>query len=182
MTAILRFARSAASAVLTAATIVLAAVMLVPALAGFQRYVILTGSMTGTYDPGTVVFDKPAPPASLRVGDVITYAPPPGASPMKLVTHRIVSIRIRDGHRVFRTKGDAVAKPDPWTFTLPQATQARVVFGIPVVGRAIVALSDRHIRMLVIGGPALLVALTTLAGLGRDWRRERRAPAAPAAR
>ena len=37
-------------------------VMLVPALLGFQRYVILTGSMTGTYDRGSIVFDRPSPP------------------------------------------------------------------------------------------------------------------------
>jgi len=57
-----------------------AAVMLVPALLGYHRYVILNGSMTGTYDPGSIVFDKPVPVSMLKVGDVITYSPPPGAS------------------------------------------------------------------------------------------------------
>jgi signal peptidase len=139
--------------------------------------------MTGTYDPGSVVYAKPVPVETLRVGDVITYAPPPGATPMRLVTHRIFAIHTRDGRRVFRTKGDAVAKPDPWTFTLPQRTQARVVLGVPAVGRVIVAFSDRHTRMAVIGAPALLIALSTLAGLAREWRRDRKrgpAPAAPA--
>ena len=48
---------------------------------GIQRYVIVSGSMTGTYDRGSVVFDQVVPVASLKVGDVITYRPPAGAGP-----------------------------------------------------------------------------------------------------
>ena len=55
---------------------VLAAATLVPAVAGYDRYVITSGSMTGTYDTGSIVYAKAVPTADLRVGDVITYAPP----------------------------------------------------------------------------------------------------------
>ena len=44
----------------------LAAIMLVPAALGFHRYVILTGSMTGTYDPGSIVYDRPVPTSTLK--------------------------------------------------------------------------------------------------------------------
>ena len=150
---------------LLSAGVLLGALMVVPALFGIQRYVIVSGSMTGSYDRGSVVFDQVVPTASLKVGDVITYRPPAGAGPDHLVTHRISAI---SADRVFRTKGDANAVADPWTFTLPDATQARVRAGIPYVGFAIAALSDRRVRMLVIGLPAALIAFTSLAGLWRD--------------
>jgi hypothetical protein len=52
-----------------------AGLMLVPAALGFHRYIILTGSMTGTYDRGSIVYDLPVPVSQLKVGDPITYDP-----------------------------------------------------------------------------------------------------------
>ncbi len=160
--------RRLASAVAFTATVGLAALMLLPAVLGYERYVIVSGSMTGTVDTGSIVYDKPVPTAGLQRGDIITYAPPAGASPQALVTHRIASItRGPKGERVFRTKGDANEHVDPWTFTLPAATQAKVDFHVPYVGYAFAALAIREVRMAVIGGPAVLIALVTLFGLLR---------------
>jgi signal peptidase len=162
-------ARRIAGGLLTAVAVALAAAVLVPALLGFQRYVITSGSMTGTYDRGSIVYDRVVPTAALKAGDVITYDPPAGAGPAGLVTHRIVSIAPRPGGaRLFRTKGDANPVKDPWTFTLTRPTQARVAFHLPYVGYALAALADRRLRMVVIGVPALLVALSVLAGLWRE--------------
>lgn len=173
MTSALHLLRRMAGALALTACVALGALMLLPALGGMERYVITTGSMTGTYDAGSIVLADEVPVADLRVGDVITYAPPAGAAPTELVTHRIADIaRAGDGRLVFRTKGDANAAADPWTFSLTQPTQARVRFGIPHAGRAILALSDPATRRIVIGLPALLIALAVLAGLGRDARRE----------
>ena len=158
---------------LTAAAVALAAAVLVPALLGYQRYVITSGSMTGTYDRGSLVYYRVVPTASLKVGDVITYDPPAGAGPAGLVTHRIVSITPQPGGaRVFRTKGDANPVADPWTFTLPSRSQARVVAGVPWLGFALAALSERKVRMLVVGVPALIIALTSLAGIWSAAGRE----------
>lgn len=143
--------------------------MLIPAVLGFQRYVIVSDSMTGTYDRGSLVYDKVVPTASLRVGDVITYEPPRGAGPEGRVTHRIFAItNDRQGRRIYRTKGDANPAPDPWQFTLARPRQARVVFHVPYVGYAFAALAIRQVRMLVIGFPAVLVAFSLLAGLWRE--------------
>ncbi len=145
----------------------LAALMFLPPLFGYQRYVIDGGSMTGSIDRGSIVYDKAVPVAGLHVGDVITYAPPGGA----LLTHRIVWAG-RDGHGrlAFRTKGDANKAADPWRFTLTRPTQARVAFHIPYVGYAFAALAIRWLRMLIIGLPALLIAIAAIAGLRREWR------------
>jgi signal peptidase len=157
---------------LVAAGLLLGAILVVPALFGIQRYVIVSGSMTGTYDRGSVVFDDVVPVASLKAGDVITYTPPAAAGIDHPITHRIAAITNERGTRVFRTKGDANQVADPWTFTLPDPEQARVRAGLPYAGFAIAALSDRRARMLIIGVPAALIALSSLAGLWRDAGRE----------
>ncbi len=181
----LRVARTVAVSAALSVVVLLALAMLAPALAGYDRYVIVSGSMTGSYDRGSIVYTKTVPVADLRVGDTITYAPPPGMSPTELVTHRIASVEQGPDGPVFQTKGDANRTVDPWKFTLADATQPRVEFGIPYVGFLVAALSDRDTRMALIGGPALLVALLTLGGVARDVRRhrheQRRGPAAAAA-
>jgi signal peptidase I len=164
--------RRGLGAVLTAAAVLLALVVLVPALLGFQRYVITSGSMTGTYDRGSLVFDRVVPTASLQAGDVITFRPPGHAG---LVTHRIKTVTTVGGKRVITTKGDANRAPDAWgSITLASAEQARVAFHVPYIGYGIAALGERWVRMLIIGLPALLIALSTLAGLWRDTAPEAR--------
>jgi signal peptidase len=122
--------------------------------------------MSGAYDRGSIVFARRVPVSSLEVGDVITYTPPAGTGVRSRLTHRIVSVaRTRDGERVFQTKGDANPGPDPWRFTLPHREQARAAFGVPLVGYVPAALSVRELRMLVIGLPALVIALLSLIDL-----------------
>jgi signal peptidase len=154
---------------LLAVALLLAAAMLAPALLGYERYVITSGSMTGSFDRGSIIYDESVPVSELEVGDAITYTPPPESGKTGRLTHRIVSIGHNSrGERVFRTKGDANHSADPWKFVLRQPRQARVAFHAPYLGYAFVALSDRTTRMMVIGLPALLVALGVLIGLWRE--------------
>jgi signal peptidase I len=158
-----------AGAVALALCLGLAGLMLVPALFGYQRYVVTGGSMTGSIDRGSVVFDQVVPVRQLHVGDVITFTPPPGSGVRHRVTHRIATIgHDPAGRPVFQTKGDANAARDPWKVTLNQPTQARVAFHVPYAGYALMALSDRHLRMFLIGGPALLIALLVLTTMWRQ--------------
>jgi signal peptidase len=146
--------------------VVAALLVLLPAAFGWQRYAIVSGSMTGTYDRGSLVIDDVVPVADLTVGEVITYMPPAGDH---LITHRIAWIgRDAHGRPLFRTKGDANEVADPWTFRLDRPTQARVRFGVPYVGFALAALGRRDVRMGLIGLPAVAIAAFSLAGL---WRR-----------
>jgi signal peptidase len=155
--------------------------LLVPSVLGYHHYVILTGSMTGTYDAGSIVYDKAVPTDGLKVGDVITYTPPPGFSSHDLVTHRIYKIgRGRDGVRTYKTKGDANKAVDAWEFNLTKPAQDQVKFHVPYVGYLLEILSIRQFRMFLIGIPALLVALTVLRGLWRDAREEVLAAQRPA--
>jgi signal peptidase len=159
----------------TVLCLMLAAILLIPAGLGFERYVIVSGSMTGSYDRGSIVFDDKVPVEDLKVGDTITYAPPANASPEDLVTHRIVWAGRNDlDERTFRTKGDANTTVDPWTFTLEQPEQARVAFSVPYVGYMLAALSIPTVRMLAIGIPAVAIALLILVGIWRDAGEEAR--------
>jgi signal peptidase len=139
------------------ALVLLAALMLVPAALGWQRYVITGGSMGGTIARGSIVYEEPVPVGRLRVGDVITFTPPTRSD---RVTHRIAAIG-RDGE--LRTKGDANAATDPWRIRPSGARQPVVRFHVPLAGYAFAALSIRWVRMLVIGVPALVVAAASLA-------------------
>ena len=155
-----------ATGVAFAFALVAAALVLVPALLGWQRYAIASGSMTPAYDKGSLVLDEVVPVRELRVGDVITYLPPRGDH---LITHRISWIgRDATGARLFRTKGDANPVADGWTFRLDGEAQARVRVGVPYAGYPLMALGRRDVRMLLIALPALLIAAISLAGL---WRR-----------
>ena len=157
---------------------------LAPSLFGFSRYVITSGSMTGTYDVGSVVFEKSVPVEDLQVGDVITYMPPAGSGVNHLVTHRVTKMEPAEGGGVlFTTKGDANAAADPWHFKLLDDQQPVVQFSVPKAGYVFIALADRNTRMLVIGLPAALIALGALGQLllalrgSRNWEEKEAATA-----
>ncbi|MFC4138053.1 MULTISPECIES: signal peptidase I [unclassified Microbacterium] len=171
-----RMTRTIATTLVTITAVIitgLVALMLVPGLLGMDRYVITGGSMSGTFERGTLVLERQVPVSDLRVGDVITYLPPEDSGVTELVTHRIVETTEQSdaaGGRVFRTKGDANESADPWTFTLAAAQQPRVEGWIPAVGWVFIALSAPGIRMLAIGVPAALIALLYLRDLLRGLR------------
>lgn len=178
------------NAVITVAAVIataVAALMLLPGVLGLDRYVITGGSMSGTFERGTLVFERQVPVSDLEVGDVITYLPPAQSGVTELVTHRIISIEPAapgSDQLVFQTKGDANEAADPWTFQLSQPVQPRVEGWLPEVGWIFIALTLPLVRMLVIGLPAAVVALYFLRDLGRAMkgsgsRRSRREASAP---
>ena len=61
LSATLPLARRGFGILLAGTALIFALAVLVPALLGYQRYVITSGSMTGTYDRGSLVFDKVVP-------------------------------------------------------------------------------------------------------------------------
>jgi signal peptidase len=135
--------------------------IIVPALFGLQRYVITGGSMTGTIPKGAVIYSKITPVEQLKVGDIITFHPPGGSV---AVTHRIIAIEPgASGKPAFRTKGDFNETADPWNpISLREPEQARYVFQIPLYGYVLAALSMRNVRLLLIGVPAFIIALSML--------------------
>ena len=144
---------------------------LAPSLFGFERYVITGGSMSGTFEKGSIAFEQRVPVEDVKIGDVITYLPPADSGTNHLVTHRVISDKILpDGVRQLQTKGDANPDPDPWKFSLTESTQPVVRTTVPYVGWVFVGLADREVRMVVIGVPAALIALGSLIELARGVR------------
>ena len=161
----LRVAGGLGRAVLALACLVMLAT-LVPALLGYERYVVVGSSMEPTIHRGSLIYDEVVPTEQLEVGDVITYVPPGSSAP---TTHRIARAeRGADGRRVFRTKGDNNAAEDLHPFTLDRPTQTRVAFAVPHAGHLFMFLASREARMLLLALPALLLALVALARLWRD--------------
>lgn len=144
---------------------------LAPSLFGFERYVITGGSMSGTFEKGSIAFEQRVPVEDVKVGDVITYLPPADSGTNHLVTHRIISDTVLPtGVRQLQTQGDANPDPDPWKFSLTESTQPVVRTTVPYAGWVFVGLADREIRMVAIGVPAGLIALASLVELTRGVR------------
>lgn len=101
----------------------------IPSLFGYQLYVVESGSMSPTLKVGAIIISKkPADPASLRVGDVVTYRMLDGS----VVTHRVIeALRGADGSVSYRTKGDnPVNSPDAELLT-PDRIIAKMVARVP---------------------------------------------------
>ena len=164
--------------------------MVLPSVVGLERYVIVSGSMEPTIPTGSVVYDEVVPVADLEVGDVITFVPPPEYGITDPVTHRIVEIATvppgsaASGEPMFRTKGDANERPDAWEMVLDADEQARVKYHLPYVGYVYIFLSNRWVQLLLIGLPALGIAVFLVVALwrisGQAVREEREREGAPA--
>jgi signal peptidase len=154
----------------TAATLLsgLAAVAVFSYLAlivlGYKPVAVYSGSMVPTLEVGSLSVDRSVPSASVRVGDVITFADPYVRG--RLVTHRVVRIFHTQNGLAYRTKGDANAARDPWTVRLPGRV-GRVAFSVPYAGYALWYLHTREVRTGLIVLSALLL-LTWV--LSRIWR------------
>lgn len=142
-------------------------------LLGYERYVITGGSMSGTFERGSIAFEQRTPVQDLAVGDIITYQPPADSGVTTLVTHRIIKIaRLDSGALKFQTQGDANPDPDPWAFQLVNGDQPVVQHSVPMAGWIFIGLADHQTRMIAVGIPAGLVALLSLVEIGRALRRD----------
>jgi signal peptidase I len=140
--------------------------ILVPTLLGYQRYIIVGGSMTGTIAKGSVVYERLVPVSQLKTGDIITFVPPGFSEP---VTHRIIAIeKGQDGRVAYQTKGDFNSVKDPWKMNLAGPRQPRYVFHIPYIGYVLAGVAIRKVRMILIGIPALVIAMSLLWSLWRQ--------------
>lgn len=162
--------------ILAASTLAVALTIVVLVVAGMMlgawRIVpVRSGSMTPVAPKGSAVFAQPTQTAKLHVGDVVLFRAPTGSHP--LVVHRINEIVMHNGERLYRTKGDANAAPDPWLIRMRSTTVWRVRHVIPMVGTAVDEMAQPGPRFAGI----VLASLVILGvGLSRIWRREEAEP------
>lgn|GEM_PF-1734986 len=100
-----------------------------PTIAGHQMYIVLGGSMSPTFEAGSLAFVKPLDPATIAAGDIITY----NTGGESLTTHRVMEVHEADGQRSFTTRGDANLINDTLP-VLPENVVGKVVYALPYAG------------------------------------------------
>lgn len=157
--------------VLGLAVAVVGAAVLVPRLTGSTPMTVLTGSMSPSYPPGTLVVVRPGPADDIAIGDAITYQLRSGEP--TVVTHRVVGVGYDGkGERVFTTQGDANESPDSEPVRAVQV-RGEVWYAVPWIGHVNLLFSrDQHelISRAVAGGCFLYAAALLLRSLRRRPR------------
>ena len=137
----------------------------VPSVGGVFPMIVLTDSMQGTFDSGSLIICKTEEPEEIEVGDIICFYDPANNS-NSTVTHRVVQIETgEDGALSFITKGDANNAED----TTPVPAENLVgVYQFHING-----LGSFAMFMQTTPGLILFIALPILLLIGYDMIRRR---------
>lgn len=147
-----------------------------PSLAGYQVYIVLSGSMNPTFNTGSLVFVRPLPPETIAAGDIITYKSPFDAT---LTTHRVVGVN-PVGERSFITRGDANNVNDP--VPVPAGSVIGKVYGsLAYLGYLMNFAQQKKGLLLLVIIPCALIILYEIGNLyvyaaGPGRRKKDRAP------
>ena len=82
--------------------------LVVPRIAGYDAYVVVSGSMEPNIPIGSIVFAKECDPSTLSTGDVIVFVDPSRSETP--ITHRVVANN--NAKATLKTKGDANESED----------------------------------------------------------------------
>jgi signal peptidase len=147
----LRMMRSALRLAWVAIAIGLVGVALLPhVITAVHRdmYIVRGASMQPSIPLGAVIIVEPVDPATVAVGDVITFR----ASNDTVVTHRVVALPVADSTE-FATKGDASTSDDP----IPVPASA-------LIGRVDMVLPGLGILLTLLASTVGTVAALSLVG------------------
>lgn len=135
----------------------------VPSVAGYQMYMVISGSMQPAFDTGSLIFVKAAEPSDIAIGDIITFQGSGGAG--YLTTHRVVDIN--QGEKLsFVTRGDANNVNDPKPVPAENLV-GKVSLAIPYLGYILGFLQTRQGLILLVFIPGLLVIVLEVRNLMR---------------
>jgi signal peptidase I len=129
-----------------------------PAIAGYQMYVVLSGSMNPAFNTGSLVFVKPTEPLEIAEGDIITFSSSGDAT--RLTTHRVVGLNMDDGLS-FITRGDANNVNDPSPVPAENVV-GRVTGSVPYIGYLFGFAQTRQGLILLIFIPGLFLIIMEL--------------------
>ncbi len=130
-------------------------------------YTIVTQSMEPNINPYDVIVDKTVKdPASIKIGDVITFISTASISRGMTITHRVYDIKVENGEYYYYTKGDNNISPDlvPASYT---NVLGKVLIRIPQLGRLQAFLSTKAGWLIVVVIPALFVILSDIVKMFR---------------
>lgn len=97
-------------------------------LAGLQPFAVTSGSMSPSYNVGSLIYVKPIAPEIIEVGDPITFTL---NEELIVATHRVIEIDVENKH--FYTKGDANKSADGSPVHFNNLI-GKPVFCIPLLG------------------------------------------------
>lgn len=143
------------SMVLLVVMALVAGILMIPYLFGYQPLAVLSGSMERTYPVGSIIFVQKVAPEEVKVGDAITFRLSGGMA----ATHRVVSIDT--SKRQFVTKGDENNAEDaPTGFDALVGRAAPTA--IPLIGYISIGIKTPGGIMAVTGLVVLILALVFL--------------------
>jgi signal peptidase len=129
-----------------------------PTVAGYQMYIVLSGSMSPEFDTGSLAFVRETGPEEIVVGDIITFRTQSGSD--SLTTHRVVEV-LREGELSFVTRGDANNVNDPYP-VLADNVVGRVTGSIPYIGYLLNFVQTRQGLIFLIFIPGILIIVFEL--------------------
>ena len=126
----------------------------VPNVLGYKVLNVLTGSMSPTFDEGSLIVIKETEENNINVGDVITFNFDNSNS---ITTHRVVEIIEGEEGKEFVTRGDANNANDPNTIKY-RNVEGVVMFSIPKLGQILGFIGENIIVTIVLAlGIILLI-------------------------
>lgn len=147
---------SVASTVIVALVLILAVLLVGTRAAGMQVFHVISPSMTPVYNVGDLLFVKKIDPATIQVGDDITFI----VNEAGVVgTHRVVEVDSENQR--FYTKGvaNSTADASPVHFNNVLGTPA---FSLPYLGYVSVFVQNSPGRYIALGIGLMLVLLVFL--------------------
>lgn len=115
-------------------------------LFGYKFYDVLTGSMSPTINPGSLIVVKEIDDSEVREGDIITFK---GNSTSNLTTHRVVQVIEKDKNIKFQTKGDANDVLDPMLID-GNLLVGKVIFDIPYMGKVMSFINQYRVVIVIL--------------------------------
>lgn len=142
----------------------------IPSVFGYSPVVVLSGSMSHTFETGDMILLQKVDPANLKVGDVICFK-----EEETVVTHRIMEIQnSEDGTPMYITKGDANNAEDLVPVFPDQVQGIYTGVRLPGLGYFANFLQEPLGMILFIGGPVLLLLLWDVFRRSAQGRRSSR--------
>lgn len=136
--------------------------LIIPKAAGYEAYVVVSGSMEPNIPVDSLVYSKKTDPALLRAGDVIVFRDATrGTTP---ITHRVVSNNPFTGTII--TKGDANAQQDANPVSYDDVV-GKVKMHIPRIGSITAMFSSTFGRIIAV---LILLEAWLLMEIGRRLR------------
>lgn len=126
------------------------------AIGKYRTFDILTGSMTPTINPGSLIVVKEINPSKIEENDIVTFK---SDITNNVTTHRVINIDSTNGKLEFETKGDANNAPDPVMLEANNII-GKVIFKIPSIGGIIRSIQEN--KAVIIGIVTFVLLLSII--------------------